>query len=70
MLMLHDTKWAKMVQKGSICGADVVQLWQIGNAEARKTEGADGAFVVQVWWCSGANVVSGVSSDPIVVYQM
>lgn len=49
-----------MVQKGATCGADVVHLWQIGNAEARKTEGADGAFVVQVWWCCGANVVLGV----------
>ena len=42
-----------MVQKGATCGADVVHLWQIGNAEARKTEGADGAFVVVQWckWC-------------------
>ena len=42
-----------MVQKGATYGADVVHLWQIGNAEARKTEGADGAFVVVQWckWC-------------------
>ena len=53
MLMLHVEKSARMVQKGATCGADVVHLWQIGNAEARKTEGADGAFVVVQWckWC-------------------
>ena len=53
MLMLHVTKLAKMVQKGATCGADVVHLWQIGNAEGRKMEGADGAFVVVLWckWC-------------------
>jgi hypothetical protein len=51
--MLHVEKSARMVQKGATCGADVVHLWQIGNAEARKTEGADGAFVVVLWcrWC-------------------
>ncbi len=53
MLMLHVEKSARMVQKGATWGADVVHLWQIGNAEGRKMEGADGAFVVVLWckWC-------------------